>query len=323
LIALPGTKNKERQNMIEISKILRVILSLLPLLSLQGCFKQDYSMCPPDYNVRLDLGLAGNDDFAENVVSVDAYIYDVAGNYLYTEHLDKSELNDYRGLQLWLAPGDYRMVFWANIGTNTVVRGDVGDAGYVGYSDSSYNAGGFVIADADRLWYAPCVDQRGDDRGIPQDYYSLRVPAEGVYSDTVLFGYAYRSIEIYVEGLTALPTLYIEGAPERVGFMGMKDLPTRTVTVSHETESVEQSGVEYATATFDTFYFEDTAESGMEIVILNTAGTELCRTSLADAIAQSGADSTARTIRLLFKFLSGNITITMPGWNSTTPGFEW
>jgi hypothetical protein len=309
--------------MIGTSKFLRVILPLLPLLFLQGCFKQDYSICPPDFNVKIDLGLASNDDFARNVVSVDAYIYDAAGNYLQTEHLDKSDLDIYQGMTLRLDPGDYRMVFWANVGANTVVRGYEGNSGYVGYSDSSYNPQGVVTANADRLWYAPSISQRSDAKAVPQDYYSLTVPAQGVFSDEVWFTYAYRSIEIFVEGLTALPMLYVEGLPESLGFNAMKDMPNQSVTVSHATESVEQSGAEYATATFDTFYFEDAAEGGLEIAIRNTAGTELCRMSLADAITQSGADPTARSIPLLFKFLSGNVTVTMPGWNSTNPGFEF
>jgi hypothetical protein len=304
------------------SKFLQLTL-LIPMLLLTGCFKQDYSICPPDdFNVRIDLGLTSNEDFARNVASVDAYIYDAVGNYIYTEHLDKHELDNYQGMELRLDPGEYRMVFWANMGTNTVANGYEGDSGYVSYTDNSYNSAGVVTTNADHLWYAPYIIQRSDDRGSPQDYYSLIVPAQGVYSDVVLFGYAYRSLEIYVEGLTALPTLYVEGLPERLGFNAMKEMPNQTVTVSHETESVEQNGVEYAITTFDSFYFEDVTESGTEIVIRNADGTELSRMTLADAIAESGADPTARTIPLLFKFLSGNVSVTMPGWNSTKPGFE-
>jgi hypothetical protein len=253
---------------------------------------------------------------------VDAYIYDAAGNYLQTEHLDKSDLEIYQGMTLRLDPGDYRMVFWANVGANTVVSGYEDASGYVGYSNGSYNSQGIVTANADRVWYAPSISQRSEGKGVPQDYYSLTVPEQGVFSDVVLFTYAYRSIEIFVEGLTALPTLYVEGLPESLGFTAMATR-TGTVTASHRTEPVEQSGVEYAVSTFDSFYFEDTAEGGMEIVIRNTAGTELCRMSLVDAIAQSGADPTARDISLLFRFLSGNVTVTMPGWSNTNPGFEF
>jgi hypothetical protein len=295
---------------------------LLPLLFHAGCFKQDYSMCPPVSNVKLDFRLIGNNDFAGNVASVNSYIYDTMGNHLRTEHLDKNDLDNYQGMSIFLTPGDYRMVFWANVSDTSIAGYQDNETGYVRYSELCYNPQGTVTTDADKLWYGPCTTQRSEPKGIPQEYYQLTVPAEGEYSDEVLFTHAHRSIEIYVEGLPSLPTVEIEELPEMLEFQGM-DVHTETVKVFQYTTALEKNGIDYAFANFDTLYFEDSAEADITVVIHDIDKGEICRMSLADAIAESGADPTALTISLLFKYISGNVTVTIPGWNSTNPGFEF
>jgi hypothetical protein len=301
--------------------VLRITL-LLPLLFLTGCFKQDYSICPPESNVKLDFRLTGEEDFRANVASVNAYIYDATGNYVGTEQLDKGDLDNHQGMTVLLDPGKYRMVFWANMGTNTLANRYESVAGDIRYSAICYNDLGIVTSDADRLWYGPCTGQRSEIRGIPQEYYTLTVPEEGSCSDVVWFTYAYRSLEIYVKGIETLPTLDIEELPEELGFLGMS-VEEQTVTASHGTAWVEEGGTDYAATTFDTLFFEDTAEGDIAIVIRNAAGAELYRTSLADAIVQSGADPSGRVIQLVFTFLHGNVSVTIPSWNSTNPGFEF
>ncbi len=305
--------------MIGKNKVLRTALLLLSAVSLAGCFKQDYSICPPERNVRLDFRLVGEENFTRHVTSVDAYIYDAEGTYLRTERLEEHHLGEHEGMYLTLDPGDYRMVFWANLNGNTSVTGHEGDSGEVGHADHRHNDDGVLTVNGDQLWYGPSTPPTRATGGTPQEHYALTIPEEGEYSDVIHFTHAHRSLEIYVKGLSDMPTVDIEGLPAGLQHKGMEVL-TETVIASHKTSPVEKDGTGYAATTFDTFYFKDI--EGIEIVIRNDAEAELYRMSLADAIAQSEADPDGRVIQLVFTFLNGNVEVTMPGWNSSNPGFE-
>ncbi len=305
--------------MIEKIKVLRTALLLFSVVSLTGCFKQDYSICPPERNVRLDFRLIGEENFTQHVTSVDAYIYDAAGTYLRTERIEEHHLGEHEGMYLTLDPGDYRMVFWANLNGNTSVTGHEGDSGEVGHADHRHNDEGVLTVNGDQLWYGPSTPPTRATRGTPQEHYALSVPEEGEHSDVIHFTHAHRSLEIYVKGLADQPTVDVEGLPVCMEHQGM-ETKEGTVNASHETSPVEKDGVGYAATVFDTLYFEDM--DGIVIVIRNAAGAELYRTTLADAIAQSEADPDGRVIQLVFTFLNGTVKVGLPAWESTHPGFE-
>ncbi len=191
-------------------KALRTLQLLLPMAFLTGCFSQDYSFCPPEHNMKLDFRLVGEENFMQHITSVDAFIYDAAGTYMRTEHIEEHHLNEYEGMHLNLDPGDYRMVFWANIHEHASVTGHEGHSGEVGHDEHCYNDEGVLIENVDRLWYGPSIPPTRATRGTPQEYYTLTIPEEGEHSDVIHFTHAHRTLEIYVKGLTNLPMIDVE-----------------------------------------------------------------------------------------------------------------
>ena len=306
--------------MIDKFKVLRTTLLLLSMAALAGCFEQDYSICPPERNLKLDFNLISEENFMQHISSVDAFIYDAEGAYIRTERITESQLARYQGMTLDLDPGDYKMVFWANLGENTgLSRHDDGESGEVGHADHRFDSRGLVTVNGDQLWYGPSTPPTRASEGTPQENYALTIPEEGDYSDEILFTNAHRSLEIYVGGLSELPTIEIEGLPTGLEHMGMEAL-AGTETASHETSPVDKDGESYAATVFDTFYFDDMEE--IMIVIRSAGGDELYRISLADAIAECEADPDARVIQLVFTFMHGTVEVTMPGWQRNNPGFE-
>ncbi len=310
--------------MIRKIKVLRTTLLLLSIVSLSGCFKQDYSICPPgERNVRLDFRLIGEDNFTRHINSVDAYIYDAAGTFLRTERIEEAQLDQHQGMFLTLTPGDYRMVFWANMDRNTEVSGHDNGAGEIGLPNNHYNDQGVVTANGDRLWYGPSTPPTRINtrvtRGNPQEHYALSVPRQGEFTDVIHFTPAHRSLEIYVRGLSSQLTVDIEGLPAGLEHMGMQAL-MGTIVASHATSPVDRDGTSYAATTFDTFHFEDM--SGIEIVIRGPDGQEIYRIPLLEAIDQSEADPDKIVIEFMFSFMNGTMEVTIPGWSTTNPGFE-
>jgi hypothetical protein len=300
-----------------IAKI-RYILLLLVLLPLAGCFREDYSFCPPDI-IKLDFRLTSGESFKENVYSVEVGIFDGDGNFIRSERVEQSAINEFEGMLLSLDPGNYRLVFWGNVNGDTKIDGIGTVSPQVVYSEIAGTDPGNVI-DAEKLYYAPYgTNSQGEKAPLP--YYALTVPATGSYTDIVYFTPAHRSLKIYIEGLEGLPTVDIQGLPAGLDYFGMEEL-TRLVNTSHRTSLTDKEGTTYATTAFDTFHFNDLEE--IYIVIRDEAGNVVLRVSLADAVEQSGADPDDIILELVFRFSpdpgSGNynvkVDITMPDWDS-------
>jgi hypothetical protein len=315
-------RKKNTNEMREKTKILRTALLLLPAVALAGCIGEDYGVCEPERNVKFDFRLVGENGFTEHVSSVEAYIYDGSGNYLRSERIDSRGLATFEGMQLTLDPGEYRMVFWANMNGNTDVQGHDRGSGVVSHADHRYGAPGVVTVNGDRLWYGPSIPPAPSTRatrGIPQEHYALTIPEGGEFSDVIHFTHAHRSLAIWVKGLASPPTVDVEGLPGSMKHMGMEPL-SGTVVGSHRTSTVEKNGTDYAATTFDTFYFEQL--KGISIVLRGPAGTELYRIPLTEAIEMSRADPEARVLELMFTFLQGTVEVTIPSWSSSKPGFD-
>jgi hypothetical protein len=298
---------------------------LLPaLVLLTGCFKGEDGYCPPDvggrgpgtendYNVRLAFSLFDGEAFRNSVTNVDAVLFDGGGNYLRSEQITSEELAEYEGLTLELAPGDYRMVFWANVGGNTKYE-VVGDEAYITYS----NIGAFdMTGNGGKLFYAPYgVPSRVGEQ--PLNYYAFTVPASGeLYNDQVQFINAYRSLDLFIRNPEGNPddiySVEITGLPAQLTFFGM-NTTDKTVTSSITTTTVVNEEGEFQSASFAANPFTDM--DGMDITIRNSGGEVIYEGPLADVIDESGENPGNIDIDLLFDFKDVGVVITVPGWES-------
>ncbi len=282
---------------------------LTPLV--YGCIKEDLKDCPPPTavnNVKIDFALFNPQDlFTDEISSVIAVLFDGQGTYIPpTKTLDKAALDQYPGIEMALAPGDYRMVFWANVGTNTQIK--VGDDGIpiITYTAAD-GTNQQVIGNGDPVWYAPAVAaSRVDQNAQPLENYQFAVPADGNYTDQVSFTETHNSVNVYLHGLpldpTQMPFVEITNLAAAATFYGMDALadPLPPVTSSLQTVVIEQDDEPYALAAFETSPLG--GKTGMDLVIKDAQGNEIYRTSLTDAITQSGVDPNSHELNILVDF---------------------
>lgn len=322
--------------MIKKITFIRTAVLLLVLCSFTGCFKEDYSLCPPEepkVNARLDFRLLnnrGNDVFADNITSVNIGVFNNEGVYLFTEHLNHAALMNLQGVDLLLTPGKYRIVFWANINENTKIEGLDGTpqqaAPRITYNGIMSRSALPVCGNGDRVYYAPCESEQSGNY-IPGEYYSLTILPNTPYTDVVYFTHAHRSLEIYIKGLSKnlaeLPSVEISGLPAGLKYFGMNNLISNPLSVvsSRPTAIVTQNDIQYAMTRFDTFFFRE--YDNIEIIIRGAGGGEIYRITLADAINQSNADPDKIIISLILSFMEGEVSVSLPGWNSGDTGVEF
>ena len=313
-------------------KIMNVPLRLLCLTALTsvmaGGVREDTSGCPPtEPNVKIGFTLFGEGVFADEITLVTAVLFDGQGTYIPPViTLGKTALERYAGVELALDPGEYRMVFWANMDDNTEIR-VIDGTPVITYKDFG-GAAQQVLGNGDPLWYAPAVAAaRAGENAQPLRYYEFTVPADGNYTGEVAFTKAHNAVNILIEGLppddASMPTVEITNLASAVTFYGMQPLddPLPTVTSAVQTVAIQIDNVPYALAAFDTFPLGDMA--GMYIVVKNAAGIEIFRIPLTDAIAQSGADPTAHEINLRLTFGGLNVTVGIWDWDGGDFGKDW
>jgi hypothetical protein len=312
-----------------------IITTAVLVFTLSGCVKQVPEYCPPPTTVSFDFVLSSGEDFGERVTAVNAGVFDAAGNYLYTARVGKSDLESHEGMELSLAPGDYRLVFWANMNGSTNVEGfDNEMEGRLTHSDAVFNANRVVVGQTDPLFYAPFGElPPGSSRtssGL-HDYYPLTIEPDQFENHVISFIHAYRILEIFLVGLEEdeFPMVEIGGLPEGLSYTGMTRL-NGNVAQTRKTTRLFKDGQTYAMARLRAFRFD--APEDIEIVITddddNDAvsdpdGDEIYRIRLDEAIERFSFDFGQITIQLVFKFNNGDVEITMPGWDTDDIDFEF
>ncbi len=301
---------------------------VVPVLLAAGCIGEDRSDCPPpqmppevppiENNVKIDFTLFdGEGPFTDEITSVIAVLFDDQGTYIPPAiTLDKAMLDRYPGLEMTLAPGEYRMVFWANVGENTEIR--VVDGTPVIIYKNADGSQEQVLGNGDPVWYAPAVAAaRVDANAQPLDHHDFTVTADGNFTDQVAFTQTHHSVNVYIDGLpldaASMPTVEITGLACAAEFYGMAPLdePLPCITSSVRTTIAQKDDKSYALAAFETSPLG--AMEDMQLVVVDAVGDEIYRVPLADAITQSGADPVAHETNLLLTFSTdnGNLTLTV------------
>ncbi len=312
-----------------IEKILRLVsLAAVIAAAGTGCVAENTDDCPPPGpNVTIGFSLFDGGIFTREIASVVAVLFDGQGAYIPpATTLDRTALERFAGVNLTLAPGDYRMVLWANVGANTDIR-VVDGTPMLLYKDFD-GTDRQVVSNGDPVWYAPAVGatSRVDPHARPLRYYEFTVPADGDYTGRVDFTETHNTVNIYIGGLpldpASMPTIEITGLISAVSFWGMAPLddPLPTVTSALQTVPVTRDNATFALASFHTFPLGDM--EGMYVVVRDAAGNEILRMPLAEAIARGGVDPGSHELNPLLYFGEMNVLLGIGDWNNIELGKE-
>jgi len=303
-------------------KTLRILTILSVSLALTSCIAEDNTLCFPKENVTLLFSLpdgAGNDIFAGNISAVDVIIYDAAGTYIMTQHVDKEALAKFQGVRMQLKPGAYYLICWGNAHDNTKYNG-IENLSVPTVTYSVINTGN-TVGNIDPLYYAGSIATRAAN--LPGACY-VTIPETGGWQGTAIFTAAHRQIEIYVKGYNetgnTLPNVELTNLPAGLCLSNMAQLSDRSIVGSRRaTQSVTVQGQQYAAAHFRTFPFEDNNSITINIISPIT-NKPIFDVTLREAMAQ-GINSDPIVIRIVIEFKSTGVTVTIPKWNSEDIGF--
>lgn len=248
-----------------------LLLAVLFAYVLTGCVKDDDSDCPDPEEANLIVrfeyfNLLDEDIFDDRIEMVDVIMFDQALNYYGWVTLDRTRLDQFRGVQLDVEPGEYYFVCWAN---NRSDRGETPGSGSLGGSYIYH----YNPASADPLHYAP--DKRivlpdGTVTTGGDDAYKITVPPSTVKEDTMAFMSAHRTVNVYLKNFPGvddpdydLPTVSIDHLSEYYDF-SLGRGPENAIFVQ-TTQEVTIEGTNYCFATFYIPHFD--FDNNVNIVI--------------------------------------------------------
>ncbi len=171
---------------------LLLIISLLAT----GCnLKDNLVNCPPKPNTTVYFGLedySDNEIFPATVECAELFVYDSEGMMVSRSRISKAELNAFVGKRLYLNPGTYTMVVWANAARSQIVVNE-----NIHWSNRTYNHTMTAVPvngaldNGDPLYYAP------KDNDTP---LTVVVPEHGKVEVSAELRHAHVKLDITVEG---------------------------------------------------------------------------------------------------------------------------
>lgn len=309
-------------------ELLRNITLFVLVLSLTGCFSEDYSICPPDEyaNVTLHFSLKnreGIESFADNISTVDVLIYNGEGTFQDSVHVTLEELQKFQGTHLTLPAGEYRLVCWGNSGDEVEMKGVRREpTPTITYAKIEDNR----VGNTDRVYYAGNINETPTKAIDIPERLKLVVPKEGEVDAEALFRPAHRILTVCVQGYTedyrpANPAVELKGLPWGLNLLSMDRLTDEPAVDSYQmTTEREIDGERYSCSSFKVFWFE--IDNSIEIEICNPATEEVVYTiSLNDAV-EGSIDNEVIEINIVFRFINGEVEIEIPNWGSNDVGWE-
>jgi hypothetical protein len=290
------------------------VLTVLLTLPFSACVdEQNLDQCPMEVTLTFDYLENGIDRFARDINTVDVFVFDANGVFLFTQHVSKSDLNRFQSVRLDLLPGDYQVVCWANLtdhsGLSSLVPGVTTiDEAYVQIASS---------ATGDALYFAP-----GGTNGMGDN--KLHVNTMESTTKNMHFVRANRRINVYIQGIEytqsgsgAAPSVDANNLWSKYNFAS----ETQSNRISFRQQAhttTTPNGAMYLT----TFYSDlGTITSDMEIVVANSFGKIVAVINLQEYIAQH-PNIGANDIDILITFNLDNTTmdlgvsVTLPDWES-------
>lgn len=309
---------------------------MLAAVLLAGCVN-GYDTCAEcqtecEPNVKIDFAMMSLDEPFDRLKSMQVGIFDGEGEYLRTENLSRKDLEKRMGVDLTLAKGEYRLVFWANADQYTrLVKTDAGGDWQMSYAKQIVEGKSEnmrALGDVDSLFYGPGA---------------LKYLKVGVYDErpilmTVGLRSAHRVIELFIdEKSNVAPLVELQNLPLALHYSGMRR-SAGSVSYAVQSERITRAGRNYYVARFRVFRFDDANEVQLVIHGPNDPGSQptepgnppagtpppaedIYNSSLTDAIEAAGGNvddmMDHADIELIIRpyGLEGEVEITIPNWD--------
>ena len=180
-------------------KLSNLLMVLFVVCLATGCIKEDTDSCPPPHNVTLHLNYVyhgSNNQFSQRVENVRLSLFDMSGNLVATYFKNSADLKS-SSIALNLDPGDYRLVCWGNVLSNTDVReNNTLNASRVFHTQRSNGE----ASNGDPLFYAPRMRNLNNPNS---DMLTITVPEDGgVVEKDIDFTAAHKTVEVLVTGFS-------------------------------------------------------------------------------------------------------------------------
>lgn len=305
-------------------RLFHLSLLLFSVLLCGGCLGEDTDSCPgvKDNNLTLEFVLTdekGNDVFPDKIHKVDVFIFDRAGQLVERQTVDRNLLSFFAGTELYLNPGDYRIVCWGNAGDKTVFDEATRGCLFADASVSNCTLNEYMrAANGDPLYYGPQTTTQSQT-------FIITVPEQGSKTASVSFCRAHIKIEVYIKGFVDKTTQNVLLPPivELTNIPGSYDFEMqsfgsaicyRDVTSYRNVEGKEMAVIDFYTPCFE-------PDAPIQVLIGKSSDESIVTTiNLKEFIEKNNIDISNHTetvIPILVEYKQASVDITLPGWGQT------
>lgn len=170
-----------------IMKRVASILFCILFISQAACIRDDRSHCPSPVNAYLTFSYTGDTNepemFAQMIDHVTLMAFGEDGKRVVSSTINKSELERLQGTELFLEPGNYRIICWGNADEHTEMTAcEDFTTGRLHHPD--------FLTDAD----IPTNSH------LYHGTYTLSVPSDGIVTGDIPFRAAHINVEVYIRG---------------------------------------------------------------------------------------------------------------------------
>lgn len=273
---------------------------------LTSCIQEGLLPCPPTVNLQLTFSYMGDTGdpsmFARRITHVTLMVYDEDEKLVLNRNLNKNELTQYQGTELYLEPGKYRIVCWGNANEYTQLeKCDFFGEGRLHHPNLP---GGEKISTNSHLYYGS---------------YSTTVSDEQTVSGDIPFRGAHINVEVYVRGMVTadtpdnLPHIETNNLTPQYNMDMVSTMPYATTYYPETTYNTERN---LNQALFQVLNFRD--DNPIFINIKNPEGELQCKVNLKEFMADNNISVNGKneaTVALLVEFTELGVIIKVPGWS--------
>lgn len=293
-------------------KIKAILLCCISSLLFFSCIKEDMSDCPPQVNVQLTFSYIGDTGepsmFARCIDYVTLMVYNANERLVLNRNIYKNELMKLQGAELYLEPGDYRIICWGNSHEYTqFIQCESFAEGRLQYPSLT---DGIKIPTNSHLYYGS---------------YEIKVPGHGMTEGDIPFYGAHINIEVYVRGMSSIDTYDKWPLIEAHNLMpqyNMEMTATKPYSTTYYPETTYNRERNVNQALFQVLRFND--NNPVSVEIKNQAGESLCTVGLkeymiANKISVNGKNEA--TIPILIELSELGVEVKVPEWivNEVSP----
>ena len=262
----------------------------------------------------------GNNTFPSEISSVDAYVFDEAKKFVEHKRLESSELTQFAGWKLHLSPGDYYVVCWGNVGSNSRTNDLV--KGSTTFDECYIQIPASVTSTGNPLYYAPskmhpqarssALQTRAIDPSMQSWGFHVEAQQENVKE--MDFVCAHRTINVYIIGYpgSSIQPATVTGTQLCAEYDFY--YATRNVfrNFTQQTQPVTTTEGAALLATFFVGFSEVT--EGMNFILRQGDEGVILETVNLKKFLEEYPEAYGNTIDILIRFTELGMTVTVPGW---------